>query len=90
MDLLQDTIIIRIAPCGQRLTTFLPQKKQCQRENDQYTNITKGSISVGTEESLSVGIVIVIVIVIIIISFTELNFLFRRNTGTTLKKKNGR
>ena len=62
MDLLQDTNYL-IAPCGQRSTTFLRQKKQCQLENDQCTNTTKGSISVGTGESLSVGIVVVVIII---------------------------
>ena len=83
MDLLQDNIYF-IASCGQRSTTFLRQKKQCQLENDQCTNSTKGSISVGAEESLSVGtvLVIVIVIIIIIISITELNFLFRGKPET--------
>ena len=82
MDLLQDNIYF-IASCGQRSTTFLRQKKQCQLENDQCTNSTKGSISVGAEESLSVGTVLVIVIVIIIIiSITELNFLFRGKPET--------
>ena len=82
MHLLQDTSYL-IAPCGQRSTTFLRHKEQCQLENDQCTNSTKGSISVGAEESLSVGIVIVIVIVIIIIiSFPELNFLFRGKPKT--------